>query len=86
MMDVWTNGLWKSTLHRVIHKQGGLRVSIPFFYEPNFDAVIKPLDKCVAITGGTPKYEEKVYGDHLISKVSSNFYKAPTTETVEAKA
>ena len=38
MMERWTNGLWKSTTHRVIHRGDGLRVSVPFFYEPEFEA------------------------------------------------
>ena len=27
MMERWTNGLWKSTRHRVVHRGGGFRVS-----------------------------------------------------------
>jgi isopenicillin N synthase-like dioxygenase len=39
MMEHWTNGLWPSTVHRVIHRGENFRVSIPFFYEPDFNAV-----------------------------------------------
>ena len=39
MMERWTNGLWKSTPHRVIHRGDSFRVSVPFFYEPDFDAM-----------------------------------------------
>jgi isopenicillin N synthase-like dioxygenase len=38
MMERWTNGLWKSTTHRVIHRGDGFRVSVPLFYEPDFGA------------------------------------------------
>jgi isopenicillin N synthase-like dioxygenase len=38
MMERWTNGLWRSTSHRVVHRGNGFRVSVPFFHEPNFDA------------------------------------------------
>lgn len=31
MLEVWTNGLWKSTVHRVVHRGTGFRVSVPFF-------------------------------------------------------
>jgi isopenicillin N synthase-like dioxygenase len=74
MVDVMTNGLWQSTKHRVIHTGGGLRVSVPFFYEPNWDAIIKPLEKCVQRTGGVPRFGEVVYKEHLQGKVSGNFY------------
>ncbi len=38
MMERWTNGLWKSTVHRVVHRGEDFRVSVPFFYEPDFNA------------------------------------------------
>jgi isopenicillin N synthase-like dioxygenase len=74
MMERWTNGLWKSTLHRVIHKGSNYRVSVPFFFEPNFEAVIKPLEACVENTGGEARFESVKYGDHLIGKIKGNFY------------
>jgi isopenicillin N synthase-like dioxygenase len=38
MMERWTNGLWKSTTHKVVHWGDAFRVSVPFFYEPDFGA------------------------------------------------
>jgi isopenicillin N synthase-like dioxygenase len=38
MMERWTNGLWKSTTHKVVHRGDGFRVSVPFFMEPDFGA------------------------------------------------
>lgn len=38
MLERWTNGLWKSTRHRVIHGGANYRVSIPFFFEPDWVA------------------------------------------------
>lgn len=42
-MDFWTGGRFKATLHRVVNKTQTARYSVPFFYEPNLDAVIEPL-------------------------------------------
>jgi isopenicillin N synthase-like dioxygenase len=42
MIERWTNGLWPSTRHRVIHRGDGYRVSVPFFYEPDFYARYTP--------------------------------------------
>ena len=78
MMELWTNGLWKSTLHKVIHTAGNYRVSVPVFFEPNYDAKIAPLDVCIKKSGGEKKFGEKIYGEHLMSKVTTNFYVAPT--------
>ena len=54
---------------------------IPFFFEPNFDALVKPLAAAYRIQDGDPKnkdkaakkYEPVVYGDFLLKKVGNNF-------------
>ncbi|OSD07250.1 Clavaminate synthase-like protein [Trametes coccinea BRFM310] len=83
MWEVWTNGLYKSTLHRVVHKGSNYRVSIPFFFEPNFDARIEPLSTAIqaqeedralrSLKGIRKTYQPVVYGDFLLRKVGSNF-------------
>ncbi|KAJ7069800.1 Clavaminate synthase-like protein [Mycena amicta] len=73
MWEVWTNGLYKSTLHRVIHRSSNYRVSIPFFFEPNFTAVMSPLAAAKRITGDIPEKKPVVYGEFLMSKVGANF-------------
>lgn len=82
MWEVWTRGMYKSTLHRVIHRGGNYRVSLPFFFEPNFDTLVKPLAAVVRaqdasgekINDGT--YAPVVYGEFLKSKVTTNFSEA----------
>ncbi|KAG8384348.1 hypothetical protein BUALT_Bualt04G0108800 [Buddleja alternifolia] len=73
MLKILTNGLYESTLHRVINNSPKYRVCVAYFYEPNFDAAIEPLDMCVEMTGGAKKFEVAVYGKHLVSKVLTNF-------------
>lgn len=80
MIERWTNGLWKSTMHRVIHRGEQYRVSVPFFYEPNFGAVVKPLEKCVEMSGGREIHPGSTYGEHLLTKVFSNFYYSKRTD------
>ncbi|CAG8696592.1 9356_t:CDS:10 [Acaulospora morrowiae] len=72
MLNVWTNDVYRSTLHRVIHKGNSYRVSVPFFYEPNFDAKIEPLKRCLEINP-VKRYDSVIYGEHLLKKVSGNF-------------
>ncbi|KAH7135909.1 hypothetical protein B0J11DRAFT_576464 [Dendryphion nanum] len=74
MIERWTNGKWRSTRHRVLHRGHGFRVSVPFFFEPNFNAVVKPLRKCVEETSKVPVHQGGTYGEHLLGKVFSNFY------------
>lgn len=73
MWEIWTNGLYKSTLHRVIHRGTNYRVSIPFFFEPNFTAQVEPIPSALIKTGGTEMYKPVIYGDFLLKKVGGNF-------------
>lgn len=46
LMALWTGGRWVSTIHRVVNPERGntsSRLTIPFFYLPNHDAVIEPM-------------------------------------------
>lgn len=43
MLMKWSNGLFTSTPHQVIHRASTARVSLPFFVYPNIDAVFTPL-------------------------------------------
>jgi len=74
MVELWTNGLYKSTRHRVVHRGGNYRVSVPFFLEPDLEARVGPLEECVERTGGVRVGREVRYGDHLAGKVGGNFY------------
>ncbi len=70
MLSRWTNGLFRSTAHRVLHPESGAgdRVSVPFFFEPNYDAVVEPLPHL-----GEPRFEPVAYGSHLLAKSLANF-------------
>lgn len=63
MMERWSGGRWKATRHRVVHRGEGFRVSVPFFFEPNWDAKVP----------GRPGEGEVVYGEYLMNKVRGNF-------------
>ncbi|XVF15511.1 hypothetical protein REPUB_Repub09cG0160200 [Reevesia pubescens] len=73
MLKILSNGLYESTLHRVINNSSTYRVCVAYFYEPNYDAEVEPLEVCVQRSGGIRKFEKAVYGEHLVSKVQTNF-------------
>jgi hypothetical protein len=96
--------MYQPTVHRVLHTGGGgegpaatgqSRISVPFFYEPNFDAVVAPLSKFCggAGRGGGGEGDDEgregcgarftpiMYGEHLTRKVYSNFETEDVTLT-----
>ena len=67
MLQRWSNDRYKSTLHRVVNQTNKERYSIPFFFEPNFDCVVKCLPCCVQ-NGEKPNYEPITSGQYLLGR------------------
>jgi isopenicillin N synthase-like dioxygenase len=61
-LEFWTGGRLPATPHRVVAVEQD-RCSIPFFFEPNVDAVIRPIP-------GAPTDRAPIrYADHVLSKI-----------------
>jgi isopenicillin N synthase-like dioxygenase len=69
MLQMWTNGKYKSGLHRVVNRGGSDRYSVPFFFDGNVDCVLKPLDDGEVQGGGEPLTVE----GHMRERFSSTF-------------
>jgi len=72
LMQHWTNDRWISTMHRVVNPPreaaaGNRRLSIPFFFQPNYDAVIECLPTCCG-PDHPPRYEPVTSGRHRLTK------------------
>jgi len=66
MIPRWTNGRYHSNPHRVRNRASGgaPRHSIPFFYNPDYEARVEPVATCVP-AGTTPLYPPCTVGEHL---------------------
>ncbi|HEY5927574.1 MAG TPA: 2-oxoglutarate and iron-dependent oxygenase domain-containing protein [Kofleriaceae bacterium] len=67
MLQNVTNGLYKSTTHRVVNPGDATseRFSIPCFIHARLDVDLSPLPSCVARTGGVAKYPSITAGEYL---------------------
>lgn len=81
MMNIWSDGIYASTPHRVINRSGKERYSVPFFVNPNFDTPYAPLVKNP--NQKTTKFEslisntgQQTYGEWLV-EVYSRIYNKP---------
>jgi isopenicillin N synthase-like dioxygenase len=63
----WTNGLYKSTVHRVVSRPGGgERYSVPFFFSINYDADVERLPGEVV---GESKWERMKAGEYVLERL-----------------
>jgi isopenicillin N synthase-like dioxygenase len=79
MLDRLTGGEFRSTPHRVRNTSGRDRLSFPLFFDPAFDAVIRPLPGRENAPPGErwdgvdPAGFQGTYGDYLLGKVGKVF-------------
>lgn len=78
MLERLSNGRYRSTPHRVRNRSGRDRLSMAFFFDPSFDAVVPTpadfVDDVVARWDGqSVRAFEGTYGEYLVRKVSKVF-------------
>lgn len=71
MMEVWTNGAFVATSHRV-RKVKEERYSFPLFFACDYDTEVAPLPELIA-EGDAPHYEPIKAGDHLFAQTVQSF-------------
>ncbi len=70
MMEVWTNGEFVATSHRVRPVKEE-RFSFPLFFAVDYDTEVKPLDRFV--TGERPARRGLTAGEHLFAQTAQSF-------------
>ena len=87
LMAEWTNDRWRSTLHRVVNppreEAESSRLSLLFFHQPNYDAVIECLPSCTD-DANPPRYAPITSGGHVAHKIDRS--RRPLLEGAEAAA
>jgi isopenicillin N synthase-like dioxygenase len=71
MLQNLTNGLLRSTTHRVGNPDDSRarRFSMPYFVHPRAEVDLSPLPSCIAKTGGVPIFPPITAGDYLLQRL-----------------
>ncbi|MFE8601477.1 2-oxoglutarate and iron-dependent oxygenase domain-containing protein [Archangium violaceum] len=85
MLDRMTRGVYRSTPHRVLNRSGRDRLSLPFFFDPGWNAEIRPLEApalrdTTTAEDAHQRWDQRsvhtfqgTYGDYLLGKVGKVF-------------
>ncbi|MGD1862825.1 MAG: isopenicillin N synthase family dioxygenase [Leptolyngbyaceae cyanobacterium] len=71
MLQNLTNGLFKSTTHRVTNPESDRdrRFSLPFFVHPRPETDLSPLPGCIERTGGRANFPQLTAGEYLLQRL-----------------
>ncbi|PNY05509.1 1-aminocyclopropane-1-carboxylate oxidase 11 [Trifolium pratense] len=64
VLQIMSNGRYKSIEHRVVANRNKTRISMPIFVNPTPDSVIGPLPEMLE-NGDEPQYKQVVFSDYF---------------------
>ncbi|MFM7425715.1 MAG: isopenicillin N synthase family dioxygenase [Elainella sp.] len=81
MLDRMTSGFYRSTPHRVRNLANRDRLSFPFFFDPNFNVEVKPIELHAVVEDDQQERWDHAsvhafqgtYGDYVLNKVGKVF-------------
>jgi len=80
MIERWTNGLYRSTLHRVLNRASGRsRYSVPYFSNPDFNARVECLPTCTD-AAHPARYAPCTAGQHLKESFELSYARGRTAQ------
>ncbi|MGC6475164.1 MAG: isopenicillin N synthase family dioxygenase [Parvibaculales bacterium] len=77
MLDFWTQGYYRSTMHRVQNQAETARQSLVFFYDPQYDTKLAPITSPklpVTHQASHDKQNVQTALDHLLKKIEASFF------------
>jgi isopenicillin N synthase-like dioxygenase len=69
-MQVWTNDRYRAAVHRVVPMTNKRRFSIPYFYNPQVDAVIAPIAQ---LCEAGPRYRPFGWREFIQARIDDNY-------------
>ncbi|KAF3435680.1 hypothetical protein FNV43_RR22771 [Rhamnella rubrinervis] len=75
VIQVWSNDKYESVEHRVVVNTEKERFSIPFFFQPGPNVMVKPIEELLLNGENPPKYREYNWGKFFATRNRSDFKK-----------
>ena len=76
MLEIWSNGLFPSTRHRVLPRTNATdRYSIAFFMDPDDQVVVEPLTTCIE-NSDTGRFAPVQVREYLKGKIAGSQVRA----------
>ncbi|XP_060674493.1 protein SRG1-like [Ziziphus jujuba] len=87
MIEIWSNGKYKSIEHRVVTNDSKPRISCATFISPFVDVEVQPLDHMVDLQGGFPPMYKKVrYGDYRLQSLKRKLERKTQLKTAKGES
>ncbi|GAA6015480.1 hypothetical protein JCM10207_008609 [Rhodosporidiobolus poonsookiae] len=83
-LQILTNGIFRSTVHRVINSSGSERYSLPMFFSPDWRCTIAPIGDLLK-EGEEPKYEGVAVESMHVHRIFATRFKHPTAALIKEK-
>jgi len=74
-LAMWTNDVFKSTVHRAMNKSGKERYSIPLFFGTDYHVNIEPIPSCVS-ADRPAKYSSITAGEYVSKRLKNKYHAA----------
>lgn len=65
----WTNGVYRSTIHRVVNRTKKERYSVPLFFSINYDQAVETLPSCISEENPS-KFPPITAGKYVLDRLS----------------
>jgi len=69
-LQVWTNDRYRAAVHRVVPMTEGARYSIPYFFNPELEAVIAPIEE---LCDEGPLYRPFTWREFIVARINDNY-------------
>ena len=69
-MQVWSNDQYVAAIHRVLKRTNNSRYSTPYFYNPEGNAILKPIE---GLSNESDLYKSFTWKEYIQGRVSDNY-------------